>query len=110
MGGFPIRAVLGFLFVAISFVGGILTPITFTEMTAKAQDYVSLTRANQYLSWLSTFEIIGKFCYGIFSGSLVKFFGYYWTFSISSLIQLITALCYVLSRFDKPKQLNNSHS
>jgi len=69
-----------FMFIAIGFIGGILTPVTFTEMTAKAQDNVHISQANSYLSWLSTFEIVGKYCWGIAQGHFVEWFGYQKTF------------------------------
>ena len=91
----------GFMFIAISFIGGILTPLTFTEMTAKAQDNVPLRYANEYLSWMSTFEIVGKYVFGLGCGTIASHWGYYVTFCIATVLQLITTICYCLSKFDR---------
>jgi len=90
-----------FMFIAIGFIGGILTPVTFTEMTAKAQDNVHISQANSYLSWLSTFEIVGKYCWGIAQGQFVEWFGYQTTFLISCGCQVATVICYSLSKYDQ---------
>lgn len=89
-----------FLFIILTFVGGIITTLTFTEMTAKAQDTVDLKYANQYLSWLSMLEIVGKFFFAVFSGGLVEAFGYYNCYLLVTTVHLITIVSYILSKFE----------
>ena len=95
------KFLLCIMFVSLSFIGGLLTPLTFTEMTSKTQDNVSLENANVYLSFLSTFEVIGKFLWGLVCGSFAISLGYQQTFLIASGLQASCLACYVFSRFEK---------
>lgn len=95
------KIVLCIMFIVIAFIGGLLTPLTFTEMTSKTQENVGIDDANVYLSFLSTFEVTGKFLWGLVCGSFVKGYGYQNTFLISSALQITCLLCYVFSRFER---------
>jgi len=94
------------MFISLTFIGGIITTVTFTEMTAKSQDVVELKYANQYLSWLSMLEIVGKYVFSVFSGDLVEGLGYYKSYVMVTGVHLVTIFSYVGSKFEDERNFN----
>jgi len=98
--GLSVNVAFFCMFIVITFIGGIITSLTFTEMTAKAQDNVDIEYANQYLSWLSTTEVVGKYVFGILCGSIAKAIGYYWSFILGGGLHFICISSYIVSKFE----------
>lgn len=104
--GISYNIVFILMFITLTFIGGIITNLTFTEMTAKAQD-IDLKYANQYLSWLSMLEIIGKYIFAVFSGSLVDFMGYYKSYYLVCFVQVGTIFSFIMSKFEEDDSFGN---
>ena len=91
-----------FMFVLLTFIGGIITTLTFTEMTIKSQEVIEIKYANEYLSWISMTEITGKYVFSVFSGKIVEILcmDYYRAYVFATLFQVVTILSYVGSTFE----------